>query len=249
MKRDEVRYKLQTSEYDFLRKSKELGDNVILLVIAGSYAYGLEDKYSDLDLRGIAIENEKILLGLDRFDVCTHQDTDTTIYSLNRFVDLALKGNVNVIELLYSNPKDILKTSGLIVPFIKNRDLFLSKKMYQPIRGVIRSYVDTVKLTNKNERLHDKAIKRIARLMAIAYDVFERQTLHTNIMQLSMYGACVSMLETIDRCSKNPAKDILKAADSFVNKYYEKSTLRETPDKKTIETILIDVHRQFLIKD
>lgn len=38
---EEIREKLKTSEYDFLRNNKHLGSNIILLGLGGSYSYGM----------------------------------------------------------------------------------------------------------------------------------------------------------------------------------------------------------------
>ena len=38
---EEIREKLKTSEYDFLRNNKHLGSNIILLGLGGSYSYGI----------------------------------------------------------------------------------------------------------------------------------------------------------------------------------------------------------------
>lgn len=248
MDRNGLKYELGKEKYSFLREDKNLGDNLILLTIGGAHAYGLADKHSDLDIRGVAIESEKVLLGLDSFDTYSSSSTDTTIYSLNKFINLALKGNVNVIELLYSKPKDILMANEYILPFIKNADMFLSKEMYWPMKGIVRSYVSVVLKTDRSKRKHSKSIKRIARIMAISYDVFVRHEFHTDVSDLSMYGACISMLETIDRCSNNPAENILKIADSFMADCYEKSDLKEKPDKDEIEKMLINIHKDFISK-
>ena len=43
-------------------KIKEKGGSLCLLVVGGSHAYGLNDKESDLDIRGVASESRKVLL-------------------------------------------------------------------------------------------------------------------------------------------------------------------------------------------
>ena len=86
--------------YDFLKQNKHLGDNIILLALGGSYAYGTNKEGSDIDLRGIALNNkEEILLGKD-FDEVVDRDTDTTIYSFNKMLNLLSKNNPNTIEIL-----------------------------------------------------------------------------------------------------------------------------------------------------
>ena len=77
---EQIKEKLKTSEYDFLREDKNLGDNIILLTLGGSHAYGMDKEESDLDVRGIALNSKKdVLLGTD-FEQVVNVDTDTTIY-------------------------------------------------------------------------------------------------------------------------------------------------------------------------
>lgn len=83
---EQIKNKLKTEEYDFLRTDKNLGRNIILLTLGGSYAYGMDTEKSDLDVRGIALNKKSdILLGTD-FDQIVDEDTDTTVYSFNKIL-------------------------------------------------------------------------------------------------------------------------------------------------------------------
>ena len=41
--------------YDFLKTDKHLGKNVLALGLGGSYAYGMNNENSDIDVRGVAL--------------------------------------------------------------------------------------------------------------------------------------------------------------------------------------------------
>ena len=83
---EEIKRELQTTEYNFLRENKHLGDNIMLLTLGGSHAYGMETADSDLDVRGIAYNTkEEILLGKD-FEQVVDVPTDTSIYSFNKMM-------------------------------------------------------------------------------------------------------------------------------------------------------------------
>lgn len=61
---EEIKKKLNNQEYDFLRTDEHLGENIILLGLGGSYAYGTNTESSDIDCRGVALNSKKeILLG------------------------------------------------------------------------------------------------------------------------------------------------------------------------------------------
>ena len=47
---EQIKERLKSEEYNFLKKNGKLGSNVILLALGGSYAYGMEKECSDLDV-------------------------------------------------------------------------------------------------------------------------------------------------------------------------------------------------------
>lgn len=126
---DKIKEKLETEEYDFLRTNKNLGKNIILLTLGGSYAYGMEksDGTSDVDVRGIALNSKSdILLGND-FEQITEEATDTTVYSFNKMIQLLSNSNPNTIEELGCLPEHYFILSDIGKELLKNRKMFLSK--------------------------------------------------------------------------------------------------------------------------
>ena len=55
---EQIKKKLRSEEYDFLRKDKNLGNNIIILTLGGSHAYGTNTETSDLDIRGCALNSK-----------------------------------------------------------------------------------------------------------------------------------------------------------------------------------------------
>lgn len=55
----QIKEKLKSDEYEFLRKDKNLGNNIIILTLGGSHAYGMDKEGSDLDVRGIALNPKR----------------------------------------------------------------------------------------------------------------------------------------------------------------------------------------------
>ena len=71
---------LSGEEYGFLFKNEYLGNNVILLGLGGSKAYGTSLPTSDTDVRGIAIGPRNQVFGLkDDFEQVVETNTDTVI--------------------------------------------------------------------------------------------------------------------------------------------------------------------------
>ena len=46
---------IKKSEYDFIRDNEHLGDNIILLTLGGSYAYGMNKEGSDVDIEALRL--------------------------------------------------------------------------------------------------------------------------------------------------------------------------------------------------
>jgi hypothetical protein len=131
-----IRNKLITSEYDFLRNNKDLGNNIILLTLGGSYAYGTNNDNSDIDIRGVTLNSKQSLIGINgTFEQFVNEETDTTIYSFNKIVKLLLNCNPNVCELLGNKPEHYFYVSPIGQELIDNAHLFLSKKACHSFGG------------------------------------------------------------------------------------------------------------------
>jgi predicted nucleotidyltransferase len=135
MKIEQIKEKLQTKEYDFLKTNEHLGNNIILLTIGGSHAYGTDVETSDIDVRGIALERESELIGLSNFEQFENHETDTTIYSFRKIIQLLLNCNPNVIEILGTKNEHIFTLTEEGKLLRDNIDLFLSKKCTQSFGG------------------------------------------------------------------------------------------------------------------
>ena len=150
---------LSTKEYDFLSKNEHLKDNIILLCVSGSYAYGTNNDNSDLDIRGIALNTFSDLIGTTTFEQFIDNKTDTVIYSLNKFIKLAISCNPNIIEMLFCKDEDYIYVSPLGKILLDNRHLFLSQKAKYTFSGYARAQLN--KLENAlSRRENDKILRK-----------------------------------------------------------------------------------------
>lgn len=132
---NKIKEKLNTKEYDFLKTNKDLGNNIILLTLGGSHAYGTNTETSDIDIRGVALNKPQELLGLSEFEQFIDLETDTTIYSFNKIIKLLLNCNPNVVEILGCRDEHyfILSEEGKMIK--DNVSLFLSKIAFSSFGG------------------------------------------------------------------------------------------------------------------
>lgn len=151
----QIKEKLKSEEYSFLRNDKNLVNNIILLTVGGSHAYGMEREGSDLDVRGIALNSKReVLLGTD-FEQVVNVDTDTTVYSINKMIQLLSKCNPNTIECLGSKPEHYLVLSDIGKELLDNKKMFLSKVCIHTFGNYAGSQLR--RLENKAARLVGQA--------------------------------------------------------------------------------------------
>lgn len=152
---EQIKKKLKSEEYDFLRTDKNLGNNIIILTLGGSHAYGMDKKESDLDVRGVALNSKSdILLGMD-FGQVVNTSTDTTVYSFNKMIQLLTSNNPNTIEQLGCLPEHYLHLSGIGRELLDNRKMFLSKICIHTFGGYSSSQLR--RMENKAARLVGQA--------------------------------------------------------------------------------------------
>lgn len=123
-----------------------LPSSTIYLTRHGSHAYGTNVATSDQDFKGFCIAPRRYYYGfLDRFEQAESTDPDLVIYDLRKFFKLAADCNPNIIEVLFTDPGDILimDTLGLAVRGI--RDRFLSRKAKHTFSGYAAAQLQKIK--------------------------------------------------------------------------------------------------------
>ena len=150
---NEIKTILKTPEYEFLKSNPHLGNNIILLGLGGSHAYGTNVEGSDVDVRGIALNSKSDILGSSNFEQVVNEATDTTIYSFRKILSLLSSCNPNTIEMLGLKPEHYLYLSPIGQELLDNKKLFLSKRAVQSFGGYASAQL---------RRLDNKAVRTLA---------------------------------------------------------------------------------------
>ncbi len=113
---------------------QSLHDHIIYRAVVGSRAYGLEHEESDVDRRGIYLPPAELhwsIYGVpDRLE---RSDADEIYWEIEKFLRLALKGNPNILEVLYS--PIVEHATPLTLQLLAMREKFLSREMFQTYNG------------------------------------------------------------------------------------------------------------------
>ncbi|HEX8326510.1 MAG TPA: nucleotidyltransferase domain-containing protein [Hymenobacter sp.] len=122
--------------------------NLILFeAISGSRAYGTNLPHSDTDLKGVFILPEAHFFGLDYVPQVANETNDEVFYELRRFVELLLKNNPTVLELL-GTPSDCIVYKHSLFEQFQAKD-FLSKLCRQSFAEYAVAQIRKAKGLNK----------------------------------------------------------------------------------------------------
>lgn len=98
---------------------------LILEAVSGSKAYGLDTASSDTDIKGVFMLPKDLFYGLEYTAQVNNETNDIVYYELKRFVELLLKNNPNMLELLCS-PVNAVLHKHPVMDLLKP-EMFVSK--------------------------------------------------------------------------------------------------------------------------
>ncbi|MGF1493606.1 MAG: DNA polymerase beta superfamily protein [Microcoleaceae cyanobacterium] len=155
LKRHEFSIRKQFQAIGFERPVHQLEelnlfDRVIYRCIVGSRAYGLDDKNSDTDRRGIYLPTAELHWSLYGFpEQIEDHPAQECYWELQKFLILALKANPNVLECLYTPLVETV--TPLTQELLEMREIFLSQLVYQTYNGYILSQFKKMEQDLRNQ--------------------------------------------------------------------------------------------------
>jgi predicted nucleotidyltransferase len=120
---------------------------ILFEAVSGSRAYGTNLPHSDTDLKGVFILPEDLFYGLDYVPQVANESNDEVFYELRRFVELLLKNNPTVLELL-GTPADCIIYKHPLFDLFQATD-FLSKLCRQSFAEYAVAQIRKAKGLNK----------------------------------------------------------------------------------------------------
>lgn len=142
-----------------------LFDRVIYRCVVGSRAFGLDTDDSDTDRRGIYLPPAELHWSLYGVPEQLENDANQEAYwELQKFLIMALKGNPNILECLYTPLVEF--ATPLAEELLSMREAFLSRVVYQTYNGYVMSQFKRMQTDLKNQgRIKPKHVMHLIRLL------------------------------------------------------------------------------------
>jgi hypothetical protein len=121
--------------------------HLLLKCISGSKAYNLHLPSSDTDVKGIFVLPQRQLYGLEQVAQLANASNDEVYFEVARFIELLLKNNPNILELL-STPKDCILFRHPLMMLVRPED-FLSKLCKETFAGYAKTQIKKARGLNK----------------------------------------------------------------------------------------------------
>jgi predicted nucleotidyltransferase len=138
---------------------------VIYCCVIGSRAYGLDTDESDTDRRGIYLPPADLHWSLYGVPEQLENDENQEAYwELQKFLIMALKGNPNVLECLYTPLVE--HATPLAEELLEMRSAFLSRLVYQTYNGYVMSQFKRMQADLRNQgKVKPKHVMHLIRLL------------------------------------------------------------------------------------
>lgn len=125
----------------------ENNQHLLLKVVSGSHAYGLQHENSDVDIRGVFVMPKAVFYGLHPVDQLSDASNDIVFYELQKCFSLLIKNNPNMLELLCI-PADCIRFRHPLFHKLDVR-LFLSRRCKVTFAGYAASQIKKARGLNK----------------------------------------------------------------------------------------------------
>jgi len=238
-----------------------LQENLICCVNRGSQAHGTyvpssePNSIDDIDLMTCYLNSRSFYTGINIYQESDHHEYwvgeyDIVEYEIRKLIGLLIKCNPNVLSLLWINGEDIHISSSAYKRLRDVRNCFLSKtRIFESFCGYANGQLKRMTHSEFKGYMGDKRKKLVEKF---GYDTknaahlirllrMGNEMLIDGNLQVKRSDADFLMeikhgkypLEWIQQCAGGMFEKIKES--------YEKSTLPESPDYKTIDSTLLEI--------
>lgn len=232
-------------------------EGLILKTLGGSHAYGLQTETSDVDYRGVALPPVSWLVGFPPADYSsqtaeTKTDVDdVVVHTLQKFCTLALKGNPNVLEVLFCRDEEVVFSTQDGHDLRAMRDAFLSRAVYASLSGYAFAQLKRMRNHNTDHGAHRDLIEKygydtkngmhLVRLLLMGKEILATGELH-------VYREDREFLLSIRNgtYTAHQLQAMAEEMDAECLKLRDTSPLPERPDRERIESWLMEVQTRWI---
>ncbi len=247
-------------------------DGVQYEVVMGSFAYGVSNDNSDMDIYGFSIPPKEIvfphlrgeILGFDEFEIQFSQFQkhhikdaaalggkgrvyDMTIYSIVKYFRLLMENNPNIIDSLFVPDSCVLFSTSLADHIRVNRKLFLHKGCWATFKGYAYGQMHKIR-SKKPEGKRKQIVDQFGYDVKFAYHVVRllnevEQLLVEEHLDLTKNS---EQLKAIRRgeWSLEKLEDYFERKEADLESFYLKSNLPDLPQTDAIRNLLMECLEQ-----
>lgn len=248
----------------FVPENNTAFTNEIVRCTVGSELHGTGLPLTeDHDEMGVYIEPPELVLGFKQMEHyqwrskpegvrSEHGDTDLIMYSLRKYIRMAMDGNPSILLLLYCPDEFIEYNTDIGVRLRSLTPLIVSKKAIPRFLGYLNSQKQRLTgerkgHTPRRPELTDEFgydTKYAMHALRLGLQGIELMT--TGKITLPVPGVDGDFLRAVRRGEYN-FEEIVECLDNYeriLTTERDSSPLRDEPDKRFIEEWLVDVHRE-----
>ena len=206
---------------------------IILEGVVGSHAYGLNNKDSDIDIKGIFVYPTTKILSLQKGkETINKNNPDIEHHEIEKFIRLACKCNPTILEMLFLDNYNILTEEGKLL--IDNRNLFLNKNIYKSYGGYALDQAKKLYKKGMKFARYEKHCRHCFRLLLQGKQLLEEKTLNVKVKNP----------EELFKISKlSPEKLIDKFEEEFKEFDSIQTTLPECFNYEKINKLLLTIRK------
>lgn len=214
---------------------------VLCELIFGSHMYGLNTPASDMDYKGVFQPSLQDLVlckapkhysrntKTDSSIKNTNLDVDKEVYSIQYFLEMAMKGETVAIDMLHASDSAIITCSPIWQILRNNKSSFYTKNLTALV-GYARH--QAAKYGVKGSRLHDAKIAlEVLRVYPddLIKDIWDKLPVTDNLVKVynedktpKLYEICGKKLTLTAKC-----KTYFEMVQNFVDRYSERAKMAE----------------------